>query len=155
MEKCWEELEVPRPILLANKDNAPVIDGIDSDSEMLKAAEKHALNVTGSGATWLTLLVGLYVNHKDDKKGQQNWFCYFMEKEIGKLINFPDTSNTRYQSSGRAAGELVVHLDYYIKFLEFVCDSKVKKWAFNNMERNIYDALHDRSEERRVGKECQ
>ena len=66
MEECWEELEVPRPILLANKDNAPVIDGIDSDSEMLKPAEKHALNVTGSGATQLTLLVGLYVNHKDD-----------------------------------------------------------------------------------------
>ena len=143
MEECWKELEVPRPILLANKDNAPVIDGIDSDSEMLKPAEKCALNVTGSGATQLTLLVGLYVNHKDDKKGQQNRFCYFMEKEIGKLINFPDTSNTRYQSSGRAAGELLVHLDYYIKFLEFVHDSKVKKWTFNNMERNIYDALHD------------
>lgn len=88
MQSFWPEEGITGPVLLANCDNAPVIDDIDSDSETLKASEKCGLNVTGSGATRFTLLMGLYVKHKDDKKGQQDMFQYFMESVLGSRYTF-------------------------------------------------------------------
>jgi hypothetical protein len=144
MQSFWPEEEIPGPVLLANRDNAPVINDIDSDSETLKASETRALNVTNSGATKFTLLMGMYVKHKDDKKGQQDMFRYFMESVLGPgiLLSYPDTSNTRYQSSGKAAGEIIVHHPYYVQFMEFIRDGKTTK-KFNHLEKNLYAALHD------------
>jgi hypothetical protein len=88
MQSFWPEEGIPGPVLLANHDNAPVIDDIDSDSETLKASETHAINVTNSGGTMFTLLMGMYVKYKDDKRptryilvfhGVSSWSWYTFE----------------------------------------------------------------------------
>lgn len=60
----------------------------------------------------------------------------------GILLSYPDTINTCYQSSGRAAGELIVHHPYYVQFMEFSHDGE-KTRKFNHLENNLYAALHD------------
>ncbi|KAJ7089006.1 hypothetical protein C8R44DRAFT_596210, partial [Mycena epipterygia] len=55
---------------------------------------------------------------------------------------FPDTSNTRYQSHCEAAGALLLHIDLYIEFLEHMRDKKGDS-VFTNLEKNVYDGLHD------------
>lgn len=108
----------------------------------LTAAEQHALETTTRGGIKATSLAGAIFNHKDDKKGQQNTHRQYFEHEFNYQFNFPDTSNTRYGSHCEAAAELLLHLPTYLKFLEYVRDSKDKR-TFNHMEANLYKALRD------------
>ncbi|KAL1739797.1 hypothetical protein HDZ31DRAFT_15962, partial [Schizophyllum fasciatum] len=48
----------------------------------------------------------------------------------------------RFGSYGEAAGELLVHLQPYVEFLEFVRDKK-DSGTWTNIELNVYTALHD------------
>ena len=81
------------------------------------AAKTNAESVSQGGGTKLTSLAGAIFNHKDEKKGQADTYRIFFERELGYMISFPDTSNTRYGSHCLAAAELLVHRELYIKLL--------------------------------------
>ena len=140
MMTWWTENDVTPPILLANRDNAAVLNNLDSLDD-LTPAEQHALESTTRGGVKAASLAGAIFNHKDDKKGQQDTFKWWFRKE-GIAIAFPDTSNNRYGTYCEAAGVLLLHHNKFLEFLEFVRDSK-KKRGFTNMEKNLYNALKD------------
>jgi hypothetical protein len=58
------------------------------------------------------------------------------------MVRFLDTSNAHYQCHCDAPVELIIRLVFYRQFLELVRDLKDKR-TFTNIEKNIYDALHD------------
>jgi len=140
MMAWWAENDVTPPILLANRDNAAVLNNLDSLDD-LTPAEQHALESTTRGGVKAASLAGAIFNHKDDKKGQQDTFKWWF-KNAGIPITFPDTSNNRYGTYCEAAGVLLLYCDKFLEFLEFVKDSK-KKCVFTNMEKNLYNALKD------------
>ena len=64
MMRWWLETGTPGPILLANKDNAAVIDSIpDDDPEELTPAEQRAIEVSACGGVKATSLAGFLFNH--------------------------------------------------------------------------------------------
>ncbi|TFY50881.1 hypothetical protein EVG20_g11277 [Dentipellis fragilis] len=136
MVAWWEENGQVAPIKLMNKDNARTV------ANGRSAASDQALEVSQGGAVKLTSLAGAIFNHKDDKKGQQDTLRWFFLDELDRIINFPDTSNTRYQSHCRAAAELLVHRELYLEFLGIVKDKKEKR-NFNHMEYNVFNGLQD------------
>ncbi|KIJ05843.1 hypothetical protein PAXINDRAFT_23055, partial [Paxillus involutus ATCC 200175] len=144
----WSEHGLKPPILLANKDNAATLAvHVDSVTASQSSAEIRALEVSGRGAVKACSLAGAIFNHKDDKKGQQDTYRWFMETEQQRHPNyrtlqltFPDTSNTRYQSHVDACSVLVKELNLHLRFLEFVRDKKEKR-VFTHMEANVYAAL--------------
>jgi len=140
MMAWWAENNITPPILLANRDNAAVLNNLDSLDD-LTPAEQHALESTTRGGVKAASLAGAIFNYKDDKKGQQDTFKWWF-RNAGIPIAFPDTSNNRYGTYCVAAGILLLYLDKFLEFLEFVRDSK-KKRGFTNMEKNLYNALKD------------
>jgi hypothetical protein len=136
MRKFWTTEELTPPIQLMNKDNDAAATAGPS------SARDRAIAVSVGGASKLTSLAGAIFNHKDEKKGQGDTFRIFFERELGYLVSFPDTSNTRYQSHCQAAAALLIHLPLYIKFLEQVRDKKEKR-RFNHMELNVHKGLKD------------
>jgi hypothetical protein len=82
------------------------------------------------------------VKHKDPKKGHQNHFRAFCLCAISEEVDFPDTSNTQYQSHAKAATEIIHHLQLYLDFLRDVGDGKEKR-GMNHMEMNIFKGLTD------------
>ncbi|TFY54149.1 hypothetical protein EVG20_g9828, partial [Dentipellis fragilis] len=137
MMAWWVESKVEGPIKLMNRDNARTVTLTGSSS-----ASAQALDVLQGGAVKVTSLAGTIFNNKDDKKGHQNILRWHLFEDHGFTINFPDTSNTRYQSHCEAATELLIDLNFYIEFLELVKDKKEKQ-SLNHMEQNVYNALHD------------
>ena len=119
-----------------NKDNAAGAYFGPSD------ANKMATEVSQGGAVKATSLTGAIFRNKDDKRGQQDALCHFFEAELGHMVLVPNTSSTRYHSHCEAAAELLVHLVLYIAFSEAVQEEK-EACPFNNMEANVYNALHD------------
>lgn len=88
--------------------------------------------------------MGMLLNHKDNKKGQQDshGIDFSTREHIGYFARFPDTSNNWYTTHSKVAAELVVYLSVYIEFLEFIRDCK-ESLTFNHMENNVGKALHD------------
>lgn len=76
MMTWWTENDVTPPILLANRDNAAVLNNLDSLDD-LTPAEQHALESTTRGGVKAASLAGAIFNHKDDKKGQQDTFKWW------------------------------------------------------------------------------
>ncbi|KIJ31792.1 hypothetical protein M422DRAFT_266547 [Sphaerobolus stellatus SS14] len=74
--------------------------------------------------------------------GEQDSIRYTFEATFGFTLNFPDTSNTCYQSHCAAAAELVVHLNFYRKYLELIKDWKESRMS-NHLEHNLLIALMD------------
>ena len=95
-----------------------------------------------AGTVKLTTFSGVIFNHKDDKKGQHDTFCVFFIEHLGYPLQFPDTSNTWYQSHCDAAAVLIVYLPLFLWFLELVRDKKESS-LFNHMENNVYKALQN------------
>lgn len=143
MVKCHTESpDLPRPILLANRDNAATLSR-SSGSTTLTEIEQRAVDVSGSGGVKATSIAGAIFNHKDDKKGQQDSHrIYFHDVKAGISKKFPNTSNIRYGSHGNAAAELLTYLLHYIAFLEHIKDKKEKR-RLNHMEQNLANALTD------------
>jgi hypothetical protein len=139
MMAWWDENGIPGPILLANKDNAAVLQHI-SDSSDPTSVEQRALDASSRGGVKATSIAGALFNNKDKKKGQQETHRQYFKTATGKTCTFPDTSNTHFQSHCNAAAELLIHLEDYNKFLEFVRDDK-EKMKFSHMEQNLYLAL--------------
>jgi hypothetical protein len=73
MMSWWLENDITPPILLANRDNAAVLQNVDS-LDNLTPAELHALKSTTRGGVKAASIAGAIFNHKDDKKGQQDTF---------------------------------------------------------------------------------
>jgi hypothetical protein len=131
----WSANGIVGPIILMNKDNAAA-------SSTSSAAKKRAEDVSSAGAVKLLALLGALLNHRDKKKGQQDFVAIFFESILGYIIRFVDTSNTRYQSYSEGAAEVIVHLVVYIQLMEFIRNKKESR-IFNHMESNIWNALHD------------
>ncbi|EIW58834.1 uncharacterized protein TRAVEDRAFT_101714, partial [Trametes versicolor FP-101664 SS1] len=131
----WAKAGVQPPILLMNRDN-------DAATRAGSVAKAQAEERSCGGGVKLAELAGALFRHKDDKKGQQDATRFFFESTLGFQFSFPDTSNTRYQSYCEAAGELLVHLQYYRGFLDIVRDKK-DSGRFNHLEHNVWKGLHD------------
>jgi hypothetical protein len=137
MNSAWQKLGVDAPIALPNKfvaKGAPI-------SAATKQGQKELVKAP-CGAVRATILAGLMFNNRDDKVGFHDTYRDFFESLFGYSCVFPDTSNTRFQSHCAAAAELLVNLDAYVQFLEMIRDSKTEP-SFNNIEMNLYNALHD------------
>ena len=136
--KWWEENGLSGPILLANKDNTAVLRTLDPDTKPT-AAHEHALQSFTCSGIKTTDIAGAIFRNKDLKTGQQDitllWFEFF-----GNSFTFPSTSNNHYGSHCAEAVCLLMYLDKFIEFLEFIRDKK-KTRTFNNMENNLYKAL--------------
>ena len=126
------------PINLLNKDKAAAVCSAKTTTELPNPGEK----CPDRGAIKLTRLVGALVNHKDDKKGYHDLFRHFCRAVIHHEVNFPDTSNTRYQCYCNAATELIVNRDLYTEFLGFIEYSKMTP-GLNHLEQNILAGLSD------------
>lgn len=141
MAGVWSMSEGKPPISLLNKDKAAAARSAHPDLEPPKPNNKQDVDPE-RGAVKLTQLVGALVNHKDDKKGYHNLFRHFCHSVIHREVNFPDTSNTRYQCYCNAATELIVHQDLYLEFLAFLKHFKTSS-GLNHMEQNVLAGLKD------------
>lgn len=124
------------PILLMNRDNDAAAASGNS------RAKARAIENSRGGGVKVTELAGALFRHKDDKKGQQDSFRYWCEKRIGRLITFPDTSNTRFGSVGDGATVLVTHLPLMLEYLEQIRDKK-ESGQWNHLEANVHSALQN------------
>ncbi|KAJ7767857.1 hypothetical protein DFH07DRAFT_915471 [Mycena maculata] len=138
MMAAWLKHGFQQPILLMNKDNAAAA---NSGSAV---AKERAEKVSSRGGVKLCELMGILLNNKDDKKGQQDshgvYFC--AHEHIGYSIWFPGTSQTRYQCFSEASAEIIVNLPVYREFMQFIHDRKMSL-AYTNLEKNIWDAIND------------
>lgn len=137
----WDENKVPGPILLANKDNAAVLEQVE-DADEYTAVEQQAYNTSSGGGVKLTSLAGMLFNNKDDKIGQQDMHQQFFLYKGIEMKRFPDTSNNRYQAHCTAAAELLTNLELYREFMEWIRNVKERP-GFTNMQKNIYNGLQD------------
>jgi hypothetical protein len=92
MMAWWLENDIEGPILLANKDNAAVLQRIQSEADVTPI-EQRAIDATSHGGIKAASIAGAIFNNKDDKKGQQDTYKFWFEAQ-GILFNFPDTNNT-------------------------------------------------------------
>jgi hypothetical protein len=141
MATWWEENSTEPPVLLANRDNAAVLKEISAKKDDMTSAQEHALEMTARGGVKATQLAGAIFNHKDDKKGHHDVFCFWWRSHINTEFTFPDTSNTRFQSHCEAAGILLLHHQSIIEYLTFALNKKQNR-RFSHMEKNLWDALH-------------
>ncbi|KAL5501306.1 hypothetical protein ACEPAH_8566 [Sanghuangporus vaninii] len=88
---------------------------------------KQAKDSTQGGAVKFLILLGMYVNHKDDKKGQQHTFQNYAIRILKLEFTYPDTSNTRYSSYLEAAVHVLPNRQMYINFLLRVRALKEKR----------------------------
>lgn len=147
MAAAWAENELTEPILLANKANAAKIRSVLNPSRAdtpLTSDEEAAIAASTRGGVKATALAGALFNNKDDKKGYGDTHLVHLLADFGLKAThrFPDTSNTRFNSHGEAAAELLKHLDFYHRFLDDVRLRKQRP-GWTNIELNLYNALHD------------
>ena len=144
MALWWSKNGLDGPVLLANRDNAPIIQEHNNQiahGNTTTLAQERAFEQTARGGIKTTQLAGAIFNHKDDKKGHHDTFRWWWFENVGTQFTFPDTSNTRFQSHCDAAAALLLHLPYFINFMESLRDNKTTS-KFNHMEQNLYKALH-------------
>ena len=139
MANWWKECgDGTAPVALMSKFKAIAVDS--------GSLPKEALAVAGDrGGAKLTGLFGSLIKHRETKKGHQERFRAFSMKFLNtsQPIQFPDTSNNRYQSHGFAATEILHHRDLYIAFLHEVADSKALGGELNHLEQNVLTGLND------------
>ncbi|KAI0054449.1 hypothetical protein BV25DRAFT_1888666 [Artomyces pyxidatus] len=142
MQEFWILSGITPPILLANRDNAATLDGIADGATPSTAAEIRAAEVSSRGGVKTTELAGALFNHKDDKKGAHDTYRNYLREHYGRKTNFPDTSNTRYQTYCDGAGEIIVFKEGLLELLNLIKDKKTTR-TLNHMEQNVYNALQD------------
>lgn len=77
MSQWWSENDYEGPVLLANRDNDPVIAERDialEQGDTTTLAQDHAFKKTTKGAIKTAEIAGAIFNHKDDKKGHHDSF---------------------------------------------------------------------------------
>ena len=73
-------MEVVRPVLLANRDNDPVVQeraAVLDQGNVPTSAQERAFHKSTRGAIKTAEIAGAIFNHKDDKKGHHNIFRYW------------------------------------------------------------------------------
>jgi len=133
----WARNNLPGPVKLMNRDN-------DAAAALGGEARERAEHISQGGAIKLTSLAGDAFNNRDDKRGHQDTYKYFMEDSVGCLVKFPDTSNTRFQSHCEAASVLLLYQELFIEFLHLIKHKK-DSHALNHMEANVLKGLEDLS----------
>ncbi|KAL1738056.1 hypothetical protein HDZ31DRAFT_70449, partial [Schizophyllum fasciatum] len=123
MMATWGTLGLAPPIPLANKANAEAVRRAvapETGAQPLTAEQIVALEASTRGGVKTTALAGMIFNNHLDKRGQGDTHMNIMGHQLkAPMPRFPQTSNTRFGSYGEAAGELLVHLQPYVEFLEF------------------------------------
>ena len=145
MANWWiDSKEVERPVLLANRDNDPVVQeriAALEEGNTPTPAQERAFYKSTRGAIKTAEIAGAIFNHKDDKKGHHDIFRFWWWEHIGVPFTFPDTSNNRFQSYCDAAAALILYADEFKEFLESLRINKQKS-TLNHMETNLWKALH-------------
>ncbi|KDQ50350.1 hypothetical protein JAAARDRAFT_200032 [Jaapia argillacea MUCL 33604] len=139
MSLAWGVANLDGPVKLMNKDNAAA-----AAKGGETAAKERAEEVSQGGAFKALSLAGLvFHNNKDDKKGHQdNVKLHGQASMATNILNFPDTSNTRYQSYEHAAEEVVINREFYVSYLHFIGEKK-GNGELNHMEANVLKAFED------------
>ena len=138
------ELDGEHPVLLANRDNDPVVQERETALEQGDTptpAQERAFHKSTRGAIKTAEIAGAIFNHKDNKKGHHDIFRYWWWEHVGVPFTFPDTSNNRFQSYCDAAAALILYGDEFKDFLESLRINKQKP-TLNHMESNLWKALH-------------
>ncbi|KAJ6489579.1 hypothetical protein C8R47DRAFT_978003 [Mycena vitilis] len=143
----WTRLGLDGPILLANKDNAALLqhllDPAHRKDAVLTDDQFRAFEASTRGGGKTTALAGAIFNNKDDKKGQGDKHVDAMSRLLGKKHRrFPDTSNTRFGSHADAAAEMIKYLVQYREMLQLIEWSKQNP-SLTNIEKNLRNALND------------
>jgi len=136
--------EVVPPVLLANRDNDPIVQEWEAALELgdiPTPAQERAFQKSTRGAIKTAEIAGSIFNHKDDKKGHHDVFRYWWSVHVGTPFTFPDTSNNRFQSYCDAAAALILHKNDFIAFLEHLRINK-KNSTLNHLETNLWNTLH-------------
>ena len=79
MANWWKENELEGPVLLANRDNDPVIQEQNvavAEGDTPTPAQERVFEQSTHGAIKKAQIAGSIFNHKDDKKGHHDLFCY-------------------------------------------------------------------------------
>ena len=143
----WEENEsedVEQPILLANRDNDPVVQERETtlkQGNIPTSAQERAFYKSTCGAIKTADIAGAIFNHKNNKKGHHDTFHYWWWEYIGTPFTFPDTSNNQFQSYCDAAAALVLYKTEFLLFLESLRMNKQNS-TLNHMETNLWNALN-------------
>ena len=144
MSALWNVLGLPGPVLLANRDNDPVIQERTTalkEGDVPTLAQQRAFEKSARGAIKTAEIAGAIFNHKDNKKGHHDVFRFWWWEHVGTPFTFPDTSNNRFQSYCDAAAALLLYRDVFIEFLEHLRINKQNS-RLNHMEQNLWNALH-------------
>lgn len=141
MKEQWKKKDVS-PCLLANKDNAAVLNAAALDPTADTVNTERASNVSVGGAIKLVELAGALLNHKDDKKGHHDAFRDYAKLKLGLTFTFPDTSNTRFSSYLEAASELTARSKFYLNYIEHARNRKEKQ-THSNIEVNFKNGMSD------------
>ena len=144
MSALWDVLGLKGPVLLANRDNDPVIQERTTaleEGDVPTLAQQRAFEKSARGAIKAAQIAGAIFNHKDNKKGHHDVFRFWWWEHVGTPFTFPDTSNNRFQSYCDAATALLLYRDVFIEFLEHLRINKQKS-QLNHMEQNLWNALH-------------
>ncbi|KAF8814047.1 hypothetical protein BYT27DRAFT_7206409 [Phlegmacium glaucopus] len=139
----WKENGLEGPVLLANRDNNPVVQeriAAIEQGDIPTSAQERAFNQSTHGAIKMAEIAGAIFNHKDDKKGHHDIFRYWWWEHVGTPFTFPDTSNNRFQSYCDAAGALILYSQQFIDFLHNLRINKTNS-QLNHMEQNLMNAL--------------
>ncbi|KIJ47936.1 hypothetical protein M422DRAFT_248518 [Sphaerobolus stellatus SS14] len=136
ISQYWEKAGVTGAVKLINKDNTAVA------ATRIPGAVEQALERSQGGAIKVVGLAGAAFRHKDNKKGHQDSFNFYMEEQLGYAFKFSDTSNVWYQSNCDGSGDLLVNLDLIIEYLHQVKDVKDAR-TLNNLEANLLKGLQD------------
>jgi hypothetical protein len=130
MGESWALNGLTAPVLLSNKDNDAVISSMDIDPGY-GDAERRAVAVSEGGGMKTISLAGGIFNHKDSKKGHHDTYCAALCDHTGSFTVYADVSNTRFGSFG---GQVMLHLDWHIQYLEDHAYSKTKVGLEANLE---------------------
>ncbi|KAL5528602.1 hypothetical protein ACEPAF_7738 [Sanghuangporus sanghuang] len=144
----WKKYEIS-PVLLANRDNAAVLELPEQDEEEESepreesAAKKRAREISKAGASQHSYLTACLLNDKDDKKGQHHSFRDWYIEKTGRSITYPDVTNTRYSSHLEASAETLAHLDIYLEYVDEQVRFSKEKPGLNHLETNVLKGLQD------------
>ncbi|THU75834.1 hypothetical protein K435DRAFT_824682 [Dendrothele bispora CBS 962.96] len=135
MENFWSLNNLPLPVRMYNHDN-------DAASSLAPGtdAAKRADEKSKGGAIKVSSLSGTIYRHKDRKRGQQDTLQFFLHEELSFCVEFPDTSNTRFQSHAQACAIIITYRDLFLKFLQLVEDNKTGR-KLNHLEQNVRKGL--------------
>lgn len=111
-----------------------------TDTAAPTKAQQRAMDVTAAGGVKAVSIAGVILNHKDNKKGQQDMYHMYFHCVLGCPCNFPDTSSIRYHCFAAGAAELIAYTLEYIEFMWVIKMSKAKP-GFNHMEANLWAAV--------------